>query len=154
MHFTGALLLDPRDAALLDEHLQYRPQAEAEAQPAPPAGEGAAAMEEGGGGAWGDEDGGYYPGDDAPMQEPGGTPLRALGHDGEEEEEEADPWEPLDYNDPDGAFPKPRQALSLCVAQAAPHIPCPAPPRPSCAPLPQGPHAAPRRAARGWAGRL
>ena len=37
----------------LDEHLQYRPQAEAEAQAAQPGGEGAAAMEESGGGAWG-----------------------------------------------------------------------------------------------------
>ncbi len=66
VHFTGALLLDPRDAELLDEHLEYRQEAAAapEPQDAGPAGAGAADMVAGDdddaaahlGGGWSDDE--------------------------------------------------------------------------------------------------
>jgi condensin-2 complex subunit H2 len=114
VHFTGALLLDPRDAALLDEHLQYRVEAPLEA--AAPAAEAGAAEEAdlgagGMGGGWADDDDGRMddvPGDAAFPADDAAAPVAyGLQDDEEEEEEEADPWAPLDYNDAAGLPVKP-----------------------------------------------
>ena len=107
VHFTGALLLDPRDAALLDEHLQYaQPEA---AQPVVVAADydddfGGG----GGGGGWSDDDGGHFV-DAAALQ---GTPGRGMhlaaaagaADEDEDGEDEPDPWVPLDFDDPNGAW--------------------------------------------------
>jgi len=109
VHFTGALLLDPADAALLDEHLRFAPAAAAAAAggaaaPAPAGEEGEGVGIGGGGfGGWSDDDaGGYYPGDAGGEAEPAaGAPRSEGAFEGEEEEEE-DPWAPLDFNDAQG----------------------------------------------------
>jgi hypothetical protein len=111
VHFTGALLLDPRDASLLDEHLQYvQPEAEQQA-----AQQAAAEYDDdfGGDGApmaggWDDDDAPPAPhaADGTPARQAqhlgGGAPFMAMDQE-EEEDEEPDPWAPLDFDDPNGA---------------------------------------------------
>jgi len=96
VHSTGALLLDPGDAELLDEHLRYA--VTPIPAPPPPDGEAAAAGEApafAAGGGWSDDEGGYFPGggEEAEAAPPPAPPA---------DEEEPDPWEPLDYNDAAG----------------------------------------------------
>jgi len=99
VHFTGALLLDPHDASLLDENLCYAaarpPRDHAPAEPR--AADGAAAFmdaDEDGCGGWG---GGWS--DDEAAPPPGEARAAAPC---EEADDEPDPWAPLDLSDPAG----------------------------------------------------
>ena len=122
VHFTGALLLDPRDAELLDAHLQYR-------QDAPAADAGAAVDGDApalgaddvddagaaGGGGWSDDDrmdgvpcdtvadaaAAQHGGAFSPPRTRAATGAGSAGAD-DEDDVDFDPWAPLDYNDPSG----------------------------------------------------
>jgi hypothetical protein len=128
---TGALLLDPRDAELLDEHLQYRQQQEGPTDHGDHAAGGEDDADGGGAmGGWSDDDGGgameglpdegpAAPPLDAPGAEPhrtraaaaalaggadgGAAAAYASDGDASDEEDDFDPWAPLDFADANGA---------------------------------------------------